>query len=330
LYKSKVTIRVVYSNKSQNLETEYELRQLRVHESKWLILNLNQGDAQALATTTDDDEISPTIRLKLQLSGPYRAEIGALVGLCQVWFGVVDSMETNALQVWKTIPKLPVGSSKFLLLPAVPIVATLVVASPVVAGVVMVGLPFLLPLVLMLVGMAAGLIVTGGVVYSSTKHGREHVGGTMAPFVESLLSSRAGQTLMYDTGPRPTPVSVANQVLPKEMWAKLVVSLLIDLIGSSSYLLPVVGEVLDLAWAPTQTILIMAMYDSTSPNLKYVSFAEEIMPFTDIVPSATIGWAVEFVPQLLGNNPNIERMMNTLSSERAVAATTNPVSNPYR
>jgi hypothetical protein len=330
LYKSKATIRVVYSNKSQNLETEYELRQLKVHESKWLILNLNQGDAQALATTIDDDEISPTIRLKLQLSGPYRAEIGALVGLCQAWFGVVDSMETNALQAWKTIPKLPVGSSKFLLLPAVPIVATLVVASPVVAGVVMVGLPFLLPLVLMLVTMAAGLLVTGGVVYSSTKHGREHVGGTMAPFVESLLSSRAGQTLVYDTGPRPTPVSVAKQVLPKEMWAKLVVSLLIDLIGSSSYLLPVVGEVSDLAWAPTQTILIMAMYDSTSPNLKYVSFAEELMPFTDIVPSATIGWACEFVPQLLGNDPNIAQIMKTLSSERAVAATTNPVSNPYR
>jgi hypothetical protein len=330
LYKSKVTIRVIYSNKSQNLETEYELRQLRVHESKWLILNLNQGDAQALATITDDDEISPTIRLKLQLSGPYRAEIGALVGSCQAWFGVVDSMETNALQAWKTIPKLPVGSSKFLLLPAVPIVATLVVASPLVAGVVMVGLPFLLPLVLMLVSMTAGLIVTGGVVYSSTKHGREHVGGTMAPFVESLLSSRSGQTLMYDTGPRPTPVSVANQVLPKEMWAKLVVSLLIDLIGSSSYLLPVVGEGLDLAWAPTQTILIMAMYDSTSPNLKYVSVAEELMPFTDIVPSATIGWAFEFAPQLLGNNPNIAQTMNNFSSERAVAATTNPVSNPYR
>jgi hypothetical protein len=66
----------------------------------------------------------------------------------------------------------------------------------------------------------------------------------------------------------------------------------------------VVGEGLDLAWAPAQTILIMAMYDATSPNLKYVSFVEEILPFTDIVPSATIGWACEFVPGMLNNHSN--------------------------
>ena len=78
-------------------------------------------------------------------------------------------------------------------------------------------------------------------------------------------------------------------------------------LGSASYLIPVVGEVLDIAWAPLQTILIMAMYDSVSPNLKYVSFVEEILPFTDVVPSATIGWVTEFGPQLLpalGNNHN--------------------------
>ena len=75
--------------------------------------------------------------------------------------------------------------------------------------------------------------------------------------------------------------------------------LLLDLIGSSSYLIPLVGEGFDLAWAPMQTILIMAMYDGIAPNLKYLSFVEEILPFTDIVPSATIGWAVEFGPQLI-------------------------------
>ena len=103
---------------------------------------------------------------------------------------------------------------------------------------------------------------------------------------------------MYDTGPRPTPVSVCRQVLPLSIWAKLWVSLIIDLIGSSSYLLPVVGEGFDLAWAPAQTILIMAMYDATSPNLKYLSFMEEVLPFTDVVPSASIGWAFEFLPPM--------------------------------
>eukprot|EP00977_Amphora_coffeiformis_P028019 scaffold34682_cov243-Amphora_coffeaeformis.AAC.16 len=64
--------------------------------------------------------------------------------------------------------------------------------------------------------------------------------------------------------------------------------------GSASYLLPVVGEGFDIAWAPLQTMFIMAMYDDIAPNLKYVSFVEEILPFTDIVPSATIGWLTEF------------------------------------
>jgi hypothetical protein len=58
------------------------------------------------------------------------------------------------------------------------------------------------------------------------------------------------------------------------------------------------------------------MYDSTSPNLKYVSFIEEILPFTDIVPSATIGWACEFVPQMLSqqaeNNPEMVKAVKSM------------------
>ena len=119
-------------------------------------------------------------------------------------------------------------------------------------------------------------------------------------------------------------MSVSKQILPKEMWSKLVVSLLIDLIGSSSYLLPVVGEGLDVAWAPMQTILIMAMYDPTTPNLKYVSFVEEALPFTDIVPTATIGWACEFIPQFLGNAVSTDS--SNLNPERTVARTTNSMS----
>jgi hypothetical protein len=111
------------------------------------------------------------------------------------------------------------------------------------------------------------------------------------------------------------------------MYQRLILSLFIDLIGSASYLLPVVGEGLDLAWAPTQTILIMAMYDSTSPNLKYVSFLEEILPFTDIVPSATIGWACEFVPGLLNNHsknvpPEFKQAVTQLVTSAAAKAGT--------
>jgi hypothetical protein len=246
----------------------------------------------------------PTIRIKLKLSGPYRAEIAAIVGLARAWFGLVDTMEDKTKSTLRKVPTLPSSYHKFLLIPAVPILAALVVASPVVAGVAMVGLPFVLPIVLVIIALTAGALVSGGVLYSTTRPGRTQVGEIISPIVDHLLGSRAGQALVYDTGPRPTPVSVCRQIMPRGMWSKLFLSLFIDLIGSSSYLLPVVGEGIDLAWAPTQTIMIMAMYDSTTPNLKYVSFLEEVLPFTDIVPSATIGWACEFVPAMLNNGGN--------------------------
>jgi hypothetical protein len=359
LYKSMLTVRVVYTDPKQYLETELPLAQLRIHENKWLILNLTatpdipssavSTTSQALMTSTtttttrttttsslpEEESMAPppTIRIKLKLSGPYRPEIAALVGLAQAWFGLVDTMEDGTKSSLQKIPTLPSQYNKFLLLPAVPVVAALVVASPVVAGIAMVGLPFFLPVILAVIAVLTGVIITSGVLYSSTRSGRAHIGGTLAPVLEHLLGSRSGQTLVYDVGPRPTPVSVCRQVLPRGMWSKLFLSLLIDLIGSASYLLPVVGEGLDLAWAPTQTILIMAMYDSTTPNLKYVSFVEEILPFTDIVPSATIGWACEFVPGMWNNHnkaipPEVTLAMTQLISKAAVgSATTTTTTN---
>jgi hypothetical protein len=36
------------------------------------------------------------------------------------------------------------------------------------------------------------------------------------------------------------------------------------------------------------------MYNDVAPNLKYLSMMEELLPLTDIVPSATMGWLTEF------------------------------------
>lgn len=228
------------------------------------------------------------------------------MNLAQVWFDIVDRVQHGVQsKLRNVVPTIPYNYRNLMLLPAVPIVAVIVVASPVIAGVVLVAVPILLPLVLLIIGIVASVIISGGILYVSTKQGRHKVSVTVGPFVEHIIFSRPGQALVYDTGPRPTPVSVCCQIVPTGVWSKLWISLLIDLIGSSSYLLPVVGEAFDLGWAPAQTILIMAMYDSISPTLKYVSFLEEIMPFTDIVPSATIGWVKEFFP-ILWNEHNTQ------------------------
>lgn len=322
LYKSTVTIRVVYANR-EPLETTYDLRQLKIHESKWLILNLCAGNALASDVPVDalEEEIPPTIRVKLTLAGPYRPEIAALVSMAQSWFALIDATENHALEAWNKIPKPSVNLSRAMALPTVPLVATILVASPLIAAIFMLALPFLLPVVLLVLTITAAVSFLGVSLFFSTRIGRDHLAAAAAPITDSLLSSRAGQTLIYDTGPRPTPVSVAKQILPTSMAGKLVISLLIDLIGSSSYLLPVVGEGLDIAWAPIQTVLIMAMYNSVSPSLKYVSFFEEILPFTDIVPTATIGFLCEFVPQVLLGDQDLADLNKIISSSGSTSDT---------
>eukprot|EP01134_Creolimax_fragrantissima_P002417 CFRG2417T1 len=71
-------------------------------------------------------------------------------------------------------------------------------------------------------------------------------------------------------------------------WTKLFWSVLIDLVGAASFLIPGFGEMIDLIWAPIQTYLVSTMY-GFGP-LTALSFFEEILPGTDFIPTATIGW----------------------------------------
>jgi hypothetical protein len=119
----------------------------------------------------------------------------------------------------------------------------------------------------------------------------QHSDALLRPLGQTLLSTPSGQRLVYDLGPRPSPVAVVKPLLPTDVWNKLWLSLLLDTVGSASYLVPLVGEVTDILWAPLQTIIIMALYEQ--PQWKYISLAEELLPLTDIVPTATLGWMVE-------------------------------------
>lgn len=304
LYAAKATLRIIYDTQPgqdvnpEPLVAEYELSQLHIHETKWLVLNLENGASSSpldptttLAEDASSFRVLPTIRLKLTLHGPYRTEIATAMHMAIVWFQFVDKLETSGAVVVKNLP-----DPKWFLVPAAPLLALAVVSTPVVAGILVVALPMVLPALVVVAVAAVALGASALLLYASTKQGRqEWLQPLLGPVATTLLSTPTGQHLVYQTGPRPTPVHLCRIILPQDsLWGRLIVSLWIDLIGSSSYLLPVVGEGFDLIWAPIQTILIMALYDDITPNLKYVSFIEEILPFTDIVPSATIGWLAEF------------------------------------
>mmetsp|Transcript_2493 Transcript_2493/g.3673 ORF Transcript_2493/g.3673 Transcript_2493/m.3673 type:complete len:402 (-) Transcript_2493:134-1339(-) len=295
LYTSTATLTVKYRAQEKNLCATIKLNTLKVNEMTWLVLNMVETE-----NSRNNDEVIPTLRLQIKLQGPYRVEIATVVNICKAWFGIVDQTQSQ-LSNLPLISQALSFDPKYILAPSVPVMTGIVVVTPIVLGVMLLFLPFVLPIVVVLL---ATLIAGSGVffgLYVSTKRGRHWLGEMASPAVHTYLSTSSGQCMVYEIGPRPTPVSIARAVLPAGWQGRLIVSLLIDLIGSSSYLLPGVGEAFDLSWAPIQTVFIMAMYDKVSPNLKYVSFAEEILPFTDVVPSATIGWAMEFgMPMLLG------------------------------
>mmetsp|Transcript_31077 Transcript_31077/g.64622 ORF Transcript_31077/g.64622 Transcript_31077/m.64622 type:complete len:513 (+) Transcript_31077:132-1670(+) len=344
LFESTIVFKLNYADTSKNLVSKCKVQtNLRVNELQWLILNLdpefpssstenisNQNERvytssasriscysknsnSASTSTASLDNQPPTLRLKINLLGPHRPEIAALINLGNAWFGVVDVVTdtvvgtathmvggsaggNNGLDLakWKDLPVV-----KLLLVPTVPLATVAVVCAPIVVGVLIVGIPFLLPLLLLLLSITLTIGTLSSALYFSTRQGRTKLHHLLEPMYLTFLTTHSGQRIIYDVGPRPSPQSLAKAVLPTGMIGKLVTSLLIDFIGSASYLIPLLGEAFDLTWAPTSMILVGALYDDIMPNLKYVALMEELLPLTDWIPSAMLGWVREFGPGIL-------------------------------
>ena len=78
----------------------------------------------------------------------------------------------------------------------------------------------------------------------------------------------------------------------KEKWQKLILSLLIDVVGNITYIIPGIGEWADLIIAPLTAAAIYKVHD-TKIGAGF-GFLEEILPFTDVIPTATIIWAKKY------------------------------------
>jgi len=87
------------------------------------------------------------------------------------------------------------------------------------------------------------------------------------------------------------PSDYKRRLIGTDEWVKLVICLAIDFIGDSSFLLPGVGEVEDVAWAPLSSVALAYLFGST--QVTGLDFVKEILPFTDILPVATIAWALQ-------------------------------------
>ncbi|WP_337044386.1 hypothetical protein [Emticicia sp. 17c] len=84
-----------------------------------------------------------------------------------------------------------------------------------------------------------------------------------------------------------------EQKFDKKRQFDLIASLAIDALGMATYILPALGETFDIVLAPVISALIYAVHRTTFGAA--FGFLEEIIPFTDIIPTATILWVYRYV-----------------------------------
>lgn len=75
----------------------------------------------------------------------------------------------------------------------------------------------------------------------------------------------------------------------------LFLGLLFDGIGMLSFTIPFVGEFSDVIWAPIAAYLMTTMFKGTVGKVGgVVAFLEEILPFSDFIPTFTLTWIYNY------------------------------------
>lgn len=71
-----------------------------------------------------------------------------------------------------------------------------------------------------------------------------------------------------------------------------------DIIGYATYTIPLLGEFGDLLWAPLSAFLFYKTFGGWKGLLGGMfNFIEELLPFTDFIPTFTIAWLWQHATQ---------------------------------
>ncbi len=88
----------------------------------------------------------------------------------------------------------------------------------------------------------------------------------------------------------------SNQKATTHKMLKLFLGIIFDLIGMMSYIIPGIAESTDIIWAPISGILLAMMYKGMTGKIAGVfGTLEEIIPFTDAIPTFTLTWIYVYV-----------------------------------
>ena len=79
----------------------------------------------------------------------------------------------------------------------------------------------------------------------------------------------------------------------KLLLPNIAICILMDLIGMASFLFPAMAELTDIIWAPISAYIFNKLFGGRLGAIGGVlNFIEEIVPFTDVIPSFTIAWFI--------------------------------------
>jgi len=84
--------------------------------------------------------------------------------------------------------------------------------------------------------------------------------------------------------------------MKNEKYKLLRQGIIYDVVGIITMTIPVIGPFLDILWAPFAAKKMSDMYKGTEGKIASVLvFLEEILPFTDVIPTFTLMWLYTFV-----------------------------------
>lgn len=98
-------------------------------------------------------------------------------------------------------------------------------------------------------------------------------------------------------------------------YKKLVKCVLLDAVGMASIAIPVVDPFIDVVWAPIAASISYKMFgEKRGKYTSLVTFIEELLPMSDVIPSFTIFW---FLFDFLGIGKEKERVGSTSDADFA-------------
>ena len=81
----------------------------------------------------------------------------------------------------------------------------------------------------------------------------------------------------------------------------LIFCIFMDLMGSGSFVIPILGELIDVIWAPLSAMVFLYTFGIKKGKAGSIfNFIEEILPGTDFIPSFTIMWLWQYFSERKG------------------------------